>query len=223
MLSDNHYIEIVFKDKLVYENTELLEICHENGIHFCDLSQLRKDIANGRSCEFDLAISNTFGKLITKDIIDWLHGNIINLHGAILPDYKGMFTYNWGIFNEEKKWGATAHFVNEKFDSGKIIKVSSFDINPYEITISELEKKTQACAYQLSLDMVCMFDEGQEVIGEEQGEFGHYYSREDFEKLKQIPEGESLMKTQQRVRACWNPPYEGAYRLIDGEKNYAEL
>ena len=156
--------------------------------------------------------------MIKRELIEWLDGNIINLHGAILPAYKGAFTYNWGIYNHEQEWGATAHFVNERFDEGDIIQIQRFTIDPEQISVSELERKTQEAAYTLSLELVEKIANGIELSRIPQTSEGKYYSRKDFEDLKRISVQDGVDQINRKIHACWCPPYEGAYVVIGGQK-----
>jgi methionyl-tRNA formyltransferase len=54
----------------------------------------------------------------------------INLHGSLLPQYRGAAPINWAIVNGEKKTGATTFFIQQKIDTGNII-------NSIEIPISK--------------------------------------------------------------------------------------
>lgn len=56
----------------------------------------------------------------------------INLHGSLLPKYRGRTPHVWAIINDEKYTGITAHIINEKCDEGDIlfqkkIKIDSDD------------------------------------------------------------------------------------------------
>ncbi len=46
----------------------------------------------------------------------------INLHASLLPNYRGAAPINWAIMNGEKSSGVTTFFINEKIDTGDIIK-----------------------------------------------------------------------------------------------------
>ena len=54
----------------------------------------------------------------------------INLHGSLLPQYRGAAPINWAVMNGEKKTGATTFFIQQQIDTGNII-------NSIEIPISE--------------------------------------------------------------------------------------
>ena len=53
----------------------------------------------------------------------------INLHASLLPNYRGAAPINWAIMNGEKVSGVTTFFINEKIDTGDIIKSKSVDIS----------------------------------------------------------------------------------------------
>ena len=81
-------------------------------------------------------------KIISEKFIREFRKKIINIHPSLLPNYKGLDTYNRILKNKEKKTGCTIHFVNEKLDDGKIINKKFFFINKNE-NLETLKIKTQ--------------------------------------------------------------------------------
>ena len=81
-------------------------------------------------------------KIISKKFIRKFRKKIINIHPSLLPNYKGLDTYNRILKNKEKKTGCTIHFINEKLDDGKIINKKFFFINKNE-DLETLKIKTQ--------------------------------------------------------------------------------
>jgi methionyl-tRNA formyltransferase len=63
----------------------------------------------------------------------------INVHGALLPKYRGMHSTFWAIMNGEKKLGITFHLVDKYMDSGDILAQYSFDY--YGQTIQEINEE----------------------------------------------------------------------------------
>ena len=51
----------------------------------------------------------------------------INVHGSLLPKYRGLHSTFWAIMNDEKKLGVTFHLVDKYMDSGDILEQYSFD------------------------------------------------------------------------------------------------
>ena len=81
-------------------------------------------------------------KIISEKFIREFRKKIINIHPSLLPNYKGLDTYNRVLKNKEKKTGCTIHFVNKKLDDGKIINKKFFFINKNE-NLETLKIKTQ--------------------------------------------------------------------------------
>jgi phosphoribosylglycinamide formyltransferase-1 len=83
--------------------------------------------------DVDLVVLAGFLWLIPVNLIQ--NFKIINIHPALLPKYggKGMFGINVHravIENKEKESGISVHFVNEKYDEGKIIFQAKVKIAP---------------------------------------------------------------------------------------------
>ncbi len=213
-----HTVIVVCKDMESFRETTMQAMCGEMGIHVYDNQSIYRAIDKKTLPQCDLAISNTYGRLIKKPIIDFVDGRIFNVHCAPLPAYRGMFAYNWAIFNEEKSWAVTAHYVNEQFDEGEIIKATNFAIDPQMITVTELERESQKVGLELTLEVIRMFEKEKKPAGKKQEGAARYYSREDFEWLKRVTSRDSASVIHRKIRACWCPPYEGAYYECDGAR-----
>jgi hypothetical protein len=70
------------------------------------------------------------GPIIPTELLNQAQVQFINIHGAILPGYRGLDSH-WWLFLEKKfdLQGFTIHLIDENIDSGKIIKTRNFD-NP---------------------------------------------------------------------------------------------
>ncbi len=107
------------------------------------LNTLKKHNAN-------LIVLAGFLLLIPEYLIN--NYKIINIHPALLPNYggKGMYGDNVHkavIKNKEKESGITIHFVNNKYDEGKIIFQAKCDILPND-TYESLAEKIHALEYK---------------------------------------------------------------------------
>ncbi len=60
--------------------------------------------------------------ILGTDILGLPPKGVINLHGGLAQKYRGLFTTDWAIFNEEPEYvGATVHYVSPGIDSGEVI------------------------------------------------------------------------------------------------------
>lgn len=56
----------------------------------------------------------------------------INLHGSLLPDYRGAAPINWAVINGDKETGVTTFFIEKEIDTGRVIAQESLTIGPNE-------------------------------------------------------------------------------------------
>ncbi|MDT0676394.1 phosphoribosylglycinamide formyltransferase [Autumnicola musiva] len=99
----------------------------------------------------DLIVLAGFLWVVPENIIRKFPNKIINIHPALLPNYggKGMYgdkVHQAIIENKEKESGITIHYVNEKYDEGKIVFQTTVAIEPTD-TPEILAEKIHALEY----------------------------------------------------------------------------
>ena len=102
--------------------------------------------------QIDLIVLAGFLWLIPENLIKVYDQKIINIHPALLPKYggKGMYgrrVHETVIENKEKESGITIHFVNSKYDEGKIIHQAKVNVEMND-TPDTLAKKIHALEYE---------------------------------------------------------------------------
>lgn len=92
-----------------------------------------------RKLGVDLFVVIAFGQILKKDVLEIPAIYCINIHGSLLPKYRGAAPTNWAIINGDKKSGVTVIKMNEKMDEGEIIlkKEMVIDKEDTNITLSE--------------------------------------------------------------------------------------
>lgn len=167
----------------------------------------------------DLVISYLHNRKILKPLFELGAMGCINFHPAPLPDYKSSAGYNTAVLEQKDTFGVSAHFIDaEKFDSGPIIKVLRFPINPQTETAFSLEKKTQIKLEELFVQTMKLFL-NQSTIETTKNSGGTYWTRQDLEKLKMIdPVRDSAEEIDRKIRAFFFPPYHGAKITLAGKE-----
>ncbi|SEQ08069.1 UDP-4-amino-4-deoxy-L-arabinose formyltransferase / UDP-glucuronic acid dehydrogenase (UDP-4-keto-hexauronic acid decarboxylating) [Rosenbergiella nectarea] len=74
-----------------------------------------------KKIDADIIFSFYYRQLISKSIIDSVPAGALNLHGSLLPKYRGCAPLNWAIANGETETGMTLHRMVERADAGDII------------------------------------------------------------------------------------------------------
>ncbi len=76
----------------------------------------------------DLIITCAYGKILPKEILDYPKYGCINIHGSILPKYRGSAPIQWALINGEKETGITLMYMDEGMDTGDIIDIKKYTI-----------------------------------------------------------------------------------------------
>jgi methionyl-tRNA formyltransferase len=108
------------KDYALAHNLPLLQPENMKSQEF--LSQLKEWRA-------DLQIVVAF-RMMPKAVYAMPELGTFNLHGSLLPRYRGAAPINWAIINGETKTGVSTFLLNDKIDEGEIIYQESIDITP---------------------------------------------------------------------------------------------
>lgn len=208
-------VRIVIYNRDSYLETDFMKYCDSKNIIVYD----GKDVYNHISdfTNLDVVFCNTYPELIKNKILDVAKKGGFNFHMAPLPEYKGVFGFNFAIYNEEKRYGVTCHKLSEQFDDGNLIKVMYFEIDTKNITVKELVQESERQMLGLFKYIYHALDKN-EILKEVPQKGGCYYSRKQFEELKRINEDDSESEIERKIRAFWYPPYEGAYIIINGKK-----
>ncbi len=85
----------------------------------------------------DFIIVVAFGQLLTKEVLDIPKYGCINLHGSLLPMYRGAAPINWAIVNGEKVSGNTTMLMDVGLDTGDMLLKDEVEI-PENMTAGEL-------------------------------------------------------------------------------------
>lgn len=88
----------------------------------------------------DLIAVVAYGKILPKNFIDYPKFGCINVHGSLLPKYRGAAPIQWSIINGDSVTGITTMYMNEGLDTGDILMQEKIFINDTD-TSEELKKK----------------------------------------------------------------------------------
>ena len=161
----------------------------------------------------DLVISFLFWKRIHAPLIELGRIGCINLHPAPLPDLRGLGGYNLAILEGRSEWGVSCHFVDEDFDTGDLVAVDRFPIDPQRGTALSLDIASQKRLLALFQSVMERVLDGEELPRAPQGE-GRYVALEELERLRVVVPGDDVDR---KLRAFWYPPWPGAVTDVDGQ------
>tara|TARA_B110000046_G_scaffold164711_1_gene180492 strand:+ start:35779 stop:36660 length:882 start_codon:yes stop_codon:yes gene_type:complete len=97
-----------------------------------------------RNFSVDVIASINYLFLIEKDIIEHSNSLTFNIHGSLLPKYRGRTPHVWAIINGETKAGITAHIIDSGCDTGQIIHQLEMPIETEDTGATMLDKYANA-------------------------------------------------------------------------------
>ena len=138
----------------------------------------------------------------------------LNMHGSLLPKYRGRVPVNWAIIKGEKETGATLHYMTEKPDNGAIVDQQAVPILPDDTALEVFHKVT--CAAEIALNR-CLpaLIAGTAPAQPQDLSKGAYFGgrRAEDGKIDWFLDAQAVHNL---VRAV-APPYPGAYTLLAGK------
>jgi methionyl-tRNA formyltransferase len=126
ILSQNFTPQFIFTDK---NSVEIIDFATTNKIPVF-IGNPRKNDAAGFLLKFktDVIFSVNYLFIVQLNILKHPRLYAINLHGSLLPKYRGRTPHVWAIINGEKETGITAHMMEEGCDTGDIVLQQKLNI-----------------------------------------------------------------------------------------------
>ncbi|MGL4342965.1 MAG: methionyl-tRNA formyltransferase [Metamycoplasmataceae bacterium] len=91
---------------------------------------------NLKEMDFDIFLTIAFGQYIPAKILDLKKNSFINIHGSLLPKYRGAAPIQRAIFNGETKTGFCLIYMINKMDAGDIIMSQELDIDSNDTSLT---------------------------------------------------------------------------------------
>lgn len=109
--------------KQIVEPTATKKIAEANGIPVFQPAKLRDGTALKIMKELapDIAVVAAYGKILPKELLDVPKLGCVNVHGSLLPKYRGAAPIQWAVINGEKTTGVTTMYMAEGMDTGDMI------------------------------------------------------------------------------------------------------
>jgi methionyl-tRNA formyltransferase len=139
-----------------------------------------------REIDPDLVISVSCPQIFGRDLLGVPRLGCINVHSAMLPNYRGMLPSFWVLAQGEDRTGVTVHYMNPGIDGGDIIGQTTVPIADDD-TLRSLMKKCKSVAADLVLETVRRFRSGEVRTLPNPPDEGAYFSfptRDDVLRFK---------------------------------------
>jgi methionyl-tRNA formyltransferase len=98
----------------------------------------------------DLILSCYYRRMIPSRILGLARRGAVNMHGSLLPRYRGRAPVNWAVLNGEKEVGVTLHHMVKRADAGDIVDAEAVPVGPEETAYEAMTKVVEAARLVLA-------------------------------------------------------------------------
>ena len=162
----------------------------------------------------DLICVVAYGKILPQELLDIPKYGCVNVHGSLLPEYRGAAPIQWAVLNGDKKTGVTTMFMNAGMDTGDMILKEEVEIGEDETT-GELWNRLKMIGANLLIKTVKEIENGT-ATRTKQPEEGTMAPMLSKEMAKIDWKNKTANDIKNLVRGL--NPIMGAYTFLDGKK-----
>ncbi len=165
----------------------------------------------------DMIFSFYFREMIKEDILNIPAKGAFNLHGSLLPKYRGRVPLNWALINGEKEAGVTLHCMTAKPDAGDIVAQEKFEITDADDIKSVFKKAVNGAAKVLNYALPLLKAGKEQRIAQDCSKATYWGGRKPADG--EIDWTKSAVEVRNLIRAVTRP-FPGAFTFMGDRKAF---
>lgn len=162
----------------------------------------------------DFIFSFYYRHMLKPELLACASQGAYNMHGSLLPKYRGRVPVNWAIIHGERETGATLHQMVAKPDAGALAAQQAVPILPDDTAFEVFQKVTVAAELALNQALPRLLDGSIQLYAQDLAQ-GSYFSGRKPEDGR-IDWRQNAAQIHNLVRAV-APPYPGAFTTLQGK------
>ncbi len=170
-------------------------------------------IAEGRAADPDFLFSFYYRYMLDRAWVEVPRRGALNMHGSLLPKYRGRAPVHWAILNGESATGASLHYMVEKPDAGALVDQQSVPILENDTALDVSFKVAEAAEQVLRRSLPTLIAGTAPAHALDLGQ-GSYFGRRRPEDGR-IDWRSTARGIHDLVRAV-APPFPGAFTEVNG-------
>lgn len=131
----------------------------------------------------DVMVTSAYGQILNQKLLDLTKYGVINVHGSLLPKYRGSSPVQWAMINGEKQTGVTIMKTDIGMDTGDMIDSETVDILETDTVTSLLEKLSKVGG-DLLLKVLDSIENGTAIFTKQDEPKASYYPMLDKQMAK---------------------------------------
>jgi len=163
----------------------------------------------------DFLFSFYYRSMLSPRVLAAARRGAYNMHGSLLPKYRGRAPVNWAVLGGERATGATLHEMVAKPDAGRIVDQLAVPILPDDRAVDVFRKVTVAAEIVLDRSLPKLIAGKAELKAQDLAQGSYFGGRKPEDG--RIDWGRGAKEVHDLVRAV-APPYPGAFTVVDGHR-----
>jgi len=202
------------KETIWFDSVMELAALHEIPTITPDNPNTPEVIEQIRALQPDFFFSFYYREMLKRELLEIPRLGALNMHGSLLPKYRGRVPVNWAIIHGEISTGATLHYMTEKPDNGDIVAQQAVPILPNDTALQVFQKVTVAAEMALNTVLPVLLAGKAPRIKQDLNKGGYFGGRKAEDGV--IDWSQSAQAIHNLVRAV-APPYPGATTQLMGK------
>lgn len=181
------YLDRLFGYKLFHGHCSVKDVAKANNIPHRVITKSNDPeyVKHIKDLNTDLIISYSAPQIIKEELLNTPKYGVINVHGSLLPDFRGCLPSFWYLYCDEKVGGATVHYMSAKIDDGDIIEQGKVDLSDCKSMFQEM-KKTKLLGGELMVKAIQEITNGTVKVQKNDTTKGRYFTWPTIEQAKEF-------------------------------------
>jgi methionyl-tRNA formyltransferase len=202
------------RENIWFESVQQLAELHYIPVITPDNPNVPEVIEQIRSLQPDFFFSFYYREMLKHELLEIPGSGALNMHGSLLPKYRGRVPVNWAIIHGETETGATLHYMTEKPDNGDIVAQQAVPILADDTALQVFNKVTVAAEIALNGVLPALLAGNAPRIKQDLSKGGYFGGRKPEDGI--VDWSQSAQQVHNLVRAV-APPYPGATTRLFGK------
>ena len=202
------------KETIWFDSVAELAALHGIPVITPDNPNVPEVVEQIRALQPDFFFSFYYREMLKRELLDIPQHGALNMHGSLLPKYRGRVPVNWAIIHGETETGATLHYMTEKPDNGDIVAQQAVPILPNDTALQVFQKVTVAAEIALNDVLPALLAGKARAVKQDLSKGAYFGGRKAEDGV--IDWGQSARQIHNLVRAV-APPYPGATTQLMGK------
>jgi len=202
------------KETIWFDSVAELAALHGIPVITPDNPNMPEVVEQIRALRPDFLFSFYYREMLRRELLEIPKRGALNMHGSLLPKYRGRVPVNWAIIHGEISTGATLHYMTEKPDNGDIVAQQAVPILPDDTALQVFQKVTVAAEIALNGVLPALLAGKAQALQQDLSKGAYFGGRKAEDGV--IDWSQSAQQIHNLVRAV-APPYPGATTQLLGK------